>query len=74
MRGAATKQSRRRRPFQAQREALSRLLARSNERLARNDGRNCRHCEEHGDEAIQTGKALPSSTRSVEPIASLRSQ
>ncbi|MDR1469943.1 MAG: hypothetical protein LBT00_11700 [Spirochaetaceae bacterium] len=37
-------------------------------RLARNDGRNCRHCEEQSDKAIPTEKALPSST--VEPVAS----
>ncbi|MDR1468464.1 MAG: hypothetical protein LBT00_04155, partial [Spirochaetaceae bacterium] len=45
-RSIATKQSRRRRPSTG-------LL-----RFARNDGRNCRHCEEHSDEAIQTEKAL----------------
>jgi hypothetical protein len=57
-RSKATKQSRRGRSFTG-------LL-----RSARNDGRNCRHCEEQSDEAIQTGKALPSSTLRVEPIAS----
>ncbi|MDR1468321.1 MAG: hypothetical protein LBT00_03405 [Spirochaetaceae bacterium] len=55
LRTRRVKQSRRRRP------------STGSLRFARNDGRNCRHCEEHGDEAIQTRKA-------PHWIASLRSQ